>query len=125
MFKYSVCIILILISKSSAGIIPLDGEKKQHEHNELQNYHPEHHEVATSYMNFHGPVEGPEYEVKVPYIEPHHHDHHEHEYHEHHHEPELKYVHDYVAHPKYEYSYGVEDYHTGDFHSQKETRDGE
>ncbi|KAG5876170.1 hypothetical protein JTB14_027565 [Gonioctena quinquepunctata] len=29
------------------------------------------------------------------------------------------------AHPKYEFAYGVEDYHTGDIHSHKETRDGD
>lgn len=28
-------------------------------------------------------------------------------------------------HPKYEFAYGVEDHHTGDFHSQKEVRDGD
>ncbi|NP_001166262.1 cuticular protein RR-2 family member 44 [Nasonia vitripennis] len=121
MFRYSICIILILIDKSTAGVISLDGVNKHQEHYELKNHLPEHHEMATSYMNFHGPVEGPEHEIKVPYIETHHHEHHEHE---HYHEPEIKYVHDYVAHPKYEYSYGVEDHHTGDFHSQKETRDG-
>lgn len=72
-------------------------------------------------MHFHGPVEGPAFEVKVPYIIPHHHD--EHAEHNHLHD-HLGYVLDYTAHPKYEYKYGVEDYHTGDFHSQKETRDG-
>ncbi|KAG5872617.1 hypothetical protein JTB14_017133 [Gonioctena quinquepunctata] len=29
------------------------------------------------------------------------------------------------AHPKYEFAYGVEDHHTGDIHSHKETRDGD
>ena len=75
-------------------------------------------------MHFHGPVEGPEFEVKVPYIEPYHHLSHDHE-HNHLHEHEPSYVMDYVAHPKYEYAYGVEDYYTGDFHSHKESRDGE
>lgn len=32
---------------------------------------------------------------------------------------------DEYAHPKYEFSYGVEDHHTGDIKSQKETRDGD
>ncbi|KAJ8918352.1 hypothetical protein NQ315_008046 [Exocentrus adspersus] len=32
---------------------------------------------------------------------------------------------DYYAHPKYEYSYGVSDPHTGDNKSQKEIRDGD
>ncbi|CAG9858808.1 unnamed protein product [Phyllotreta striolata] len=30
-----------------------------------------------------------------------------------------------LANPKYEFSYGVEDHHTGDIHSHKETRDGD
>lgn len=37
--------------------------------------------------------------------------------HGHHHE-------DYVAQPNYAFSYGVEDHHTGDYHGQKEHRDG-
>lgn len=28
-------------------------------------------------------------------------------------------------HPKYEFKYGVQDYHTGDIKSQEETRDGD
>ncbi|KAJ8966928.1 hypothetical protein NQ314_003223 [Rhamnusium bicolor] len=32
---------------------------------------------------------------------------------------------DYYAHPKYEYSYGVQDPHTGDHKSQHEERDGD
>ncbi|CAH0557235.1 unnamed protein product [Brassicogethes aeneus] len=32
---------------------------------------------------------------------------------------------DYYAHPKYEYSYGVKDGHTGDHKSQHEERDGD
>ncbi|OXA50099.1 cuticle protein 19 [Folsomia candida] len=31
---------------------------------------------------------------------------------------------DYYAYPKYQYSYGVKDYHTGDVKSAHETRDG-
>ncbi|XP_066585100.1 cuticle protein 7-like [Prorops nasuta] len=31
---------------------------------------------------------------------------------------------DYVAHPHYEFAYGIEDHHTGDYHGQKEHRDG-
>lgn len=102
---------MVMLHQSQGGII----------HKEPSHHHfDHHHHVATSYMHFHGPVEGPEFEVKVPYVEPHHE---EHGHHHHNHEPH--YVLDYVAHPKYEYSYGVEDHHTGDFHSQKETRDGE
>lgn len=62
---------------------------------------------AHSFAHFHGPVEGPGHEVTV-------HDKHQHG---HHHV-------DYVAHPKYDFSYGVEDHHTGDYHGQKEHRDG-
>ncbi|KAF2888246.1 hypothetical protein ILUMI_17927 [Ignelater luminosus] len=32
---------------------------------------------------------------------------------------------DSVAHPKYQFDYGVADHHTGDHHSQKEVRDGD
>jgi len=35
------------------------------------------------------------------------------------------YHHDYKAHPKYKYSYGVDDHHTKDHHRQKEHCDGE
>ncbi|XP_011495039.1 PREDICTED: cuticle protein-like, partial [Ceratosolen solmsi marchali] len=60
---------------------------------------------AHSFAHFHGPVEGPGHEITV------------HDKHGHH-------TYDYVAHPKYEFSYGVEDHHTGDYHGQKEQRDG-
>lgn len=60
---------------------------------------------AHSFAHFHGPVEGPGHEVVV-------HDKHGH-----------RQV-DYVAHPKYEFAYGVEDHHTGDYHGHKEHRDG-
>ncbi|XP_076237889.1 uncharacterized protein LOC143181393 [Calliopsis andreniformis] len=59
---------------------------------------------AHSFAHFHGPVEGPAEEVS-------HHGKHGHHI-------------NYVAHPKYEFSYGVEDHHTGDHHGQKEHRDG-
>ncbi|XP_067012056.2 adult-specific cuticular protein ACP-20-like, partial [Anabrus simplex] len=32
---------------------------------------------------------------------------------------------DYVAHPKYDFEYGVVDHHTGDSKAQKESRDGD
>lgn len=105
---------LALVNRSIAGVIPLDGGV----------LHDHHATVASSYMHFHGPVQGPEYEVKVPHVVL---DHHvdEHNYlHEHRHH-DGHYTVDYVAHPKYEFSYGVEDHHTGDFHGQKESRDGE
>ena len=60
---------------------------------------------AHSFAHFHGPVEGPGHEVTIN-------DHHGH------------HTVDYVAHPKYEFAYGVEDHHTGDYHGQKEHRDG-
>lgn len=60
---------------------------------------------AHSFAHFHGPVEGPGHEIVV------------HNKHGHHQV-------DYVAHPKYEFAYGVEDHHTGDYHGQKEHRDG-
>lgn len=60
---------------------------------------------AHSFAHFHGPVEGPAEEIS-------HHGKHGHHV-------------NYVAHPKYEFSYGVEDHHTGDHHGQKEHRDGE
>lgn len=60
---------------------------------------------AHSFQHFHGPVMGDEHEVTWN------------DDHGHHHE-------DYVAHPHYAFSYGVEDHHTGDYHGQKEQRDG-
>ncbi|XP_003700092.1 cuticle protein 7-like [Megachile rotundata] len=59
---------------------------------------------AHSFAHFHGPVEGHAEEISY------------HGKHGHHH--------DYVAHPKYDFSYGVDDHHTGDHHGQKEHRDG-
>ncbi|XP_015593224.1 cuticle protein isoform X2 [Cephus cinctus] len=104
-------LVLWNIQWTRAGVISLGGESLEHN---------PHVSPASSFMHFHGPVEGPEYEVKVPHVV------HRNEYdhlhgqdHENH-----GYTFDYVAHPKYEFSYGVEDYHTGDFHAQKESRDG-
>ncbi|XP_061710138.1 cuticle protein 8-like [Cydia pomonella] len=42
-----------------------------------------------------------------------------------HHEHHKEEHHDYYAHPKYEFSYKVEDPHTGDRKSQQESRDGD
>ncbi|XP_026669791.1 adult-specific cuticular protein ACP-22-like [Ceratina calcarata] len=91
-----------------AGVISL-GEGFHGQQDPLQ----QHGSLASSYLQFHGPVEGPVFEVKVP------------------HEDEPNHLHgqpgytvDYVAQPKYQFSYGVEDHETGDFHSQKEIRDG-
>ncbi|KAK2585680.1 hypothetical protein KPH14_010295 [Odynerus spinipes] len=59
---------------------------------------------AHSFTHYHGPVEGHAQEVSV-------------------HGKHGQHI-DYVAHPKYDFSYGVEDHHTGDYHGQKEHRDG-
>ncbi|XP_066584518.1 uncharacterized protein [Prorops nasuta] len=100
-------IVALMVDRLKAGVISLGEDALPGQHTSF----------ATSFMQFHGPVEGPEFPVKVPYILPH--SEHNHIHHEDH-----GYTHDYIAHPKYEFSYGVEDYHTGDFHGQKETRDG-
>lgn len=64
------------------------------------------------------------YEVKVPYSV--NHGDNSNDLHGHEQQGEQHgYSFDYVAHPKYEFSYGVEDHRTGDFHGQKERRDGE
>lgn len=60
---------------------------------------------AHSFQHYHGPVEGPHHQITWS-------DKHGHHYH------------DYVAHPSYKFSYGVEDHHTKDYHGQKEHRDG-
>ncbi|XP_039303804.1 histidine-rich glycoprotein-like isoform X2 [Solenopsis invicta] len=62
--------------------------------------HPTH-----SYHHFFGPVAGHHEEIAWKDKHGHHH-------------------HDYKAHPKYKYSYGVDDHHTKDHHGQKEHRDG-
>ncbi|XP_014231981.1 cuticle protein 7-like [Trichogramma pretiosum] len=63
------------------------------------------HHKAHSFQHFHGPVHG--HHEKVEWWDKHGHEHH-----------------DYVAHPKYKFAYGVMDHHTHDFHGQKEHRDG-
>ncbi|XP_012267640.2 cuticle protein 19-like [Athalia rosae] len=63
-------------------------------------------EGAHSYQHFHGPVEG--HDRVVQYLDKHGH-----------------HRTDYLGHPKYSFAYGVEDHHTGDFHGQKEQRDGD
>lgn len=88
---------------------------------DIPDHHQHHHvSVASSYMHFHGPVEGPQFEVKVPYVLAHHGGHNhllgqDHEGGEHQHTH--GYTLDYVAHPKYEFAYGVEDHHTGKIYS--------
>ncbi|EDS38704.1 adult cuticle protein [Culex quinquefasciatus] len=78
------------------------------------------------------------YRVHIPQ---HHEEHHQEEEHhlapaehhkiEHHHEPEHKHhhaievPHDYFAHAKYKFDYGVQDPHTGDHKSHWEERDGD
>ncbi|XP_003699995.1 uncharacterized protein LOC100883237 [Megachile rotundata] len=106
-------IALAVSHRSRGGVIPL--EDVFHGQQETLDEAVQQGPLASSYVQFHGPVEGPEFEVKVPYAV-HHDDNHLH--------GQDAYTVDYVAHPKYEFSYGVEDQHTGDFHSQKESRDG-
>ena len=60
---------------------------------------------AHSFQHFDGPVQGDDHEVT--WVDKHGHNHH-----------------DYAARPHYEFAYGVEDHHTGDYHGQKEHRDG-
>ncbi|XP_011861015.1 PREDICTED: uncharacterized protein LOC105558105 [Vollenhovia emeryi] len=60
---------------------------------------------AHSFQHFHGPVTGSEHEITWDDDDGHHHE-------------------DYVAQPHYAFSYGVDDHHTGDYHGQKEQRDG-
>ncbi|XP_033208667.1 cuticle protein 7-like isoform X2 [Belonocnema kinseyi] len=61
---------------------------------------------AHSFQHFDGPVQGDDHEVTWVDKQGHNH-------------------HDYEARPHYEFAYGVEDHHTGDYHGQKENRDGE
>lgn len=122
--------ILVLGHRSHAGLISPEGDAFQEQASPEDTFHGQggsletgiHGQrtdsVASSYVQFHGPVAGPEFEVKVPRSEHQDDSNHlrglEHEY-----------ALDYVAHPKYEFSYGVQDHHTGDFHDQREVRDGE
>ncbi|KAG7197280.1 hypothetical protein KM043_018402 [Ampulex compressa] len=68
-------------------------------------YHVKAEVHAHSFQHFHGPVSGDDQELTWK------------DKHGHHHQ-------DYVAQPQYEFAYGVEDHHTGDYHGQKEHRDG-
>ncbi|XP_034172732.2 uncharacterized protein LOC117600853 [Osmia lignaria lignaria] len=119
--KVSIALTIVLAvgHRSRAGVIPLEESfHEQHEPSDeatLGQQGP----LASSYVQFHGPVEGPEFAVKVPYMV-----HHGDSNHLHGQEQQNGYTFDYVAHPKYEFSYGVEDEQSGDFHSQKESRDG-
>ncbi|XP_020282709.1 uncharacterized histidine-rich protein DDB_G0274557-like [Pseudomyrmex gracilis] len=70
-----------------------------------RNGHGEDHSHAYSYHHFSGPVFGHHEEISWKDKHGHHH-------------------HDYKAHPKYKYAYGVDDHHTKDHHGQKEHRDG-
>ncbi|XP_033339145.2 uncharacterized protein LOC117227753 [Megalopta genalis] len=121
-FKVAVAltVALALGHRSQAGVISLEGDAFDGQEVALDDaeQRQQQHELslASSYVQFQGPVEGPEYEVKVPQQQ----DDGNHLRHDEEHE----YAVDYVAHPRYEFSYGVEDHNTGDFHNQKETRDG-
>ncbi|XP_076763038.1 uncharacterized protein LOC143430580 [Xylocopa sonorina] len=109
-------IALALGHRSRAGVIPLEEEVFHGQQDSaLQG------SLASSYLQFHGPVEGPAIQVKVPYEV----DQEENSNHLHGQEQgEQRHALDYVAHPRYEFAYGVEDHRTGDFHAQKERRDG-
>ncbi|XP_033367151.1 adult-specific cuticular protein ACP-22-like [Bombus vosnesenskii] len=63
------------------------------------------HGHAYSFHHFSGPVVGHHEEISWKDKHGHHH-------------------HDYKAHPKYKFAYGVDDKHTKDYHGQKEHRDG-
>ncbi|XP_076659697.1 uncharacterized protein LOC143363006 [Halictus rubicundus] len=117
-FKVAIASIVALAvaRRSRAGVISLEGEAFDEQPASLDGTAEQHQlSLASSYVQFHGPVEGPEYQVKVPQ---------QHDDGNHLHGQGHDYTVDYVAHPRYEFSYGVEDHHTGDFHTQKETRDG-
>ena len=60
---------------------------------------------AHSFQHFLGPVQGDDKEVS--WVD----------------KQGLKHY-DYIAQPRYEFAYGVEDHHTGDYHGQKEYRNG-
>jgi hypothetical protein len=61
--------------------------------------------LAHSFQHFHGPVDGDDKEVT--WVDKH-----------------GKHHQDYAAPAHYEFAYGVQDRHTGDYHGQKEHRDG-
>ncbi|XP_015173607.1 PREDICTED: uncharacterized protein LOC107064924 [Polistes dominula] len=116
-FKVTIVLVITMIHRSKTVVIPVhEVEKEIHEEDPQIS-------LATSYIHFHGPVESPEYEVKVPYVVLKN----EHNYLSHgqnHHLENQGYAIDYIAHPNYQFAYGVKDYQTGDFHEQKESRNG-
>ncbi|KAI4483215.1 hypothetical protein M0804_008270 [Polistes exclamans] len=115
-FKVTIVLVITMIHRSKTVVIPVDEvETETHEDPQIS--------LASSYIHFHGPVEGPEYEVKVPYVVLKN----EHNYLSHgqnHPIEDQGYAIDYVANPNYQFAYGVEDHYTGDFHGQKESRNG-
>ncbi|XP_035728644.1 uncharacterized protein LOC118444461 [Vespa mandarinia] len=117
-FKVIIIFVITMIHRSKTIVIPVDDDETG-THNEPQV------SLASSYIHFHGPVEGPEYEVKVPYVFLKNQNNHfsqrigqDQDFQDH--GDSL----DYIANPKYQFAYGVEDHHTGDFHGQKESRNG-
>lgn len=91
------------------SIVEEDGESKENDEEQIGNTDRNGqggHDHAHSYHHFSGPVVGHHEEIVWKDKHGHHH-------------------HDYKAHPKYKYSYGVDDHHTKDHHGQKEHRDGE
>lgn len=89
------------------SIVEEDSDEEQIAEDIDRNGHGGGHDHPThSYHHFFGPVAGHHEEIAWKDKHGHHH-------------------HDYKAHPKYKYSYGVDDHHTKDHHGQKEHRDGE
>ncbi|XP_046748923.1 histidine-rich glycoprotein-like [Diprion similis] len=117
---YKLALFALLATNARAGIVSLGHVGDEGPFHDAHSAFGHSHSHATSFTHFHGPVEGPVYEVKVPYVPDH--DEHAHLHGQHH--QDHGYTLDYVAQPKYEFSYGVEDHHTGDIHGQKESRDG-
>ncbi|KAI4500512.1 hypothetical protein M0802_004474 [Mischocyttarus mexicanus] len=111
-----IVLVITMINRSKTVLIPVDEiEAEPREDPQIS--------LASSYMHFHGPVEGPEYEIKVPYVVLKN----EHNYlsnGQNYHTDDQEYATDYIAYPNYQFAYGVEDHHTGDFHGQKESRNG-
>ncbi|XP_014205645.1 histidine-rich glycoprotein-like [Copidosoma floridanum] len=90
---------------SEAQRVQLKEYGYEDEVSEERSHHDTKHK-AHSFQHFHGPVHG--HHAKITWK-----DKHGHKYH------------DYRAHPKYKFSYGVKDHHTHDFHGHSEHRDGD
>ncbi|XP_031364602.1 adult-specific cuticular protein ACP-22-like, partial [Apis dorsata] len=96
----SVAVLLLTLVAQSTSYHDLDNEDAGSEHGGGGG-----HGHAHSFHHFSGPVVG--HHEEITWKDKHGHLHH-----------------DYRAHPKYKFAYGVEDKHTKDYHGQKEHRDG-